>query len=166
MAKRTAIWVRTKANSRGVKSGLRTRTTRPSLRMAAEEGGVDPDAQAQVGGGDLGVEEGEVDEEEGLEDQEHAAVAEEAAAGDKEEGDGEEGGLVEVEGDDQCHQPPGGDGDPGEGVGEGEATGEHAGGAEEIEGVVLGEEAAEEEGLGFNEAGLIGGVGSGSEMWG
>src|SRR5436305_1547655 len=49
--------------------------------------GVDDHAAAQVGGEELGVEEGEIDEEEGFDGEEDPAVSRLVAAGDEEEGE-------------------------------------------------------------------------------
>jgi len=81
--------------------------------------------------------EDEVDEEEGLEQQEDAAVANVTAAGDEKKRDGQDGGFVKIERENERQETPGGDWIPGDGVGQRQAAREHAGGAEQVKWVVL-----------------------------
>ena len=93
------------------------------------DGGADPGFL----GGDFRDEECDVDQKEEFEDDEHETVATEGADEDEIGGKGDEGGFVEIQREDENQEIGGGDADPGEGVGECDASGEHAAGADEIE---------------------------------
>jgi hypothetical protein len=106
-----------------------------------EHDGVGHDADVKVHGEDFDVQKRGIYEEQGLEEQQHQPVAHDTAAGQQVEAQAEQDRLVDVERDDQRQQAAQADARPGQAVGQRQAAGQHAHGAEQVEGVVADEEA-------------------------